>query len=334
MSLLHTLTGLRLLEQKRGPHRSATPKDRQMQNTTPFAGTKDPYAFVVPGIVQWTPAQANKVFTDLRYEFNRDEKKAKQHISGLARMMRSGAWRAGGAIEFARLPNGKLTLVDGHHRMLAQIEAGVNVIWNVMIHDVSDADALRNLFWTYDTTLRKRSMQNVLAGVNAAEAMGLPAMMAHTAAKAAVFIDNGMRPNSGPDTRLYTPDETLKLTANWITEAKLYSACVDAAPKAIKAKLRSGQIAAAAFVTFRADRELATTFWTGIARDDGLRKGDPRKTLLDWVRDTHLAGSGLSSAATAVARAWNAYRAGDTLTMIRLGRQSVRLAGSDYVVRP
>lgn len=325
--------GLRLPEQKRGPHRSATPKDMHMKIST-IAAMPQAHPFIREGTLRLNPAQANRVFTDLRYEFNRDEKKAKQHISGLARMMRSGAWREGGAIEFARLPSGQLTLVDGHHRMLAQVEAGVDVVWTIIIHDVADEADLRNLFWTYDTTLRKRSMQNVLAGVNASGAMGLSAMMAHTAAKAAVFIDNGMRPNNGPSTRAYTPDETLRLAAEWAAEARLYAECIDAAPVAMKRKLRGGQIAAAGFITFRANRLLAVDFWTGLARDDGLRRGDPRKTLLEWMRDTHMAGGGLSSGACAVARAWNAFHANSDLTMIRIGRQSVRIAGSSFVVRP
>jgi hypothetical protein len=327
-------TGLRLSQQKRGPHRSATPKDLQMNNITSLEAAKDHYAFVTQGLVRWTPAQANKVFTDLRYEFNRDEKKAKQHISALARMMRSGAWRSGGAIEFARTPDGKLTLVDGHHRMLAQVEAAVNVVWNVLIHEVPDEKALASLFWTYDTTLRKRSMSNVLAGVSAAESMGLTATMARVTASAAVVIDNGMRPNNGSATRAYTPEETLSLAAEWATEAALYDECVNLAPHQIRGKLRSAQIAAAAFVTFRADTMVATSFWTGIARDDGLRKGDPRKTLLEWMRDTHLAGSGPSSAAVAVARAWNAYRVNETINFIRVGSQVVRFAGSNVTVRP
>lgn len=325
--------GLRLPEQKRGPHRSTTPKDMHMKIST-IAAMPQAHPFIREGSLRLNPAQANRVFTDLRYEFNRDEKKAKQHIAGLARMMRSGAWREGGAIEFARLPSGQLTLVDGHHRMLAQVEAGVDIVWTVIIHDVADEADLRNLFWTYDTTLRKRSMQNVLAGVNAAEAMGLSSMMALTAAKAAVFIDNGLRANVGQSTRLYTPDETLRLAAEWAVEAALFSQCVDIAPKSIKSKLRSGQIAGTGFITFRANRLLATDFWAGLAKDDGLRRGDPRKTLLEWMRDTHLAGGGLSSGACAVARAWNAFCTNSDLSMIRIGRQAVKIAGSQFVVRP
>lgn len=301
---------------------------------TPLKVQKDPFDFITAGQHEWTPARANKVFSNLRYEFNRDEKKARQHISGLARMMKSGAWRPGGTIEFARTPDGKMTLVDGHHRMLAQVEAGVNVVWTVLIHDVADQDGVRSLFWTYDTTLRKRSLTNVLAGVNAAEEMDMPKQMAHAVAKAAIFIDNGMRANVGQASRLYTPDEMLRLASMWAEEGRLYAKCIEAAPNAIKLKLRGGQITAAALVTFRADSARAQEFWSGLAEDDGLRKGDPRKTLLDYMRDTHMASTGLSSAACAAARAWNAWVAGNTLNSIRIGRQAIKFTGSKTVVKP
>lgn len=302
-----------------------------MENITAFKAQED---LIRSGPVKWTPAQANAVFSRHRYEFNRNEKSAKQHISALARMMKDGAWRSGGVIEFARLPDGKITLVDGHHRMLAQVEAGVDVQWTILIHDVQDDDELRNLFWTFDTTLRKRTLTNVLAGVNAAEQMQLSRSMAVCLASAAVVIDNGMMPPVGSNTRHYTPREKLQLASAWVREAQIYELCVDAAPKAMKRKLRSSQVAAVAFLTLRADDDKAWPFWMGIAQDDGLRRGDPRKSFLDWMRDNHLSGSGMNHAAVAAARAWSAWKTGKEMNFIRIGKQAVKIAGTSAVVRP
>lgn len=303
-----------------------------MKNITTLREAKE--EDIKPGLNKWTPARANAIFSRYRYEFNRDERKAKQHISALARMMRDGSWRDGGTIEFARLPGGMMTLVDGHHRMLAQVEAGVDIWWTVLIHNVEDQDELRNLFWTYDTTLRKRSLNNVLAGVNAAEHMQLSKAMALTTTRAAVFIDNGMHPTTGQFSRQYTPAEQLTLAAKWERQAQLYEQCVDAAPIAVKKKLRSAQVASVAFLSFVADDDKAWPFWMGVAQDDGLRRGDPRKTLLDWMRDTHLSGTGPTHAAAAAARAWAAWYNGNDLNIIRIGKQAVKVAGTSTVVRP
>jgi len=320
--------------EKRGPRRSTTPKDHTMKNITSIAAAKDPFAFIKEGRVRFNPAQANKVFHGLRYEFNRKESRAVQHIAALARMMRSGDWRDGGVIEFGRYPDGSLVMLDGHHRMLAQVEAGVDVVWNIAIHDVADDEEFRNLFWTYDTTLRLRSRANILDGVRAAETFGLSKIATQKLTRATQFIDNGMNTNSGFQGRRYTPGEQIALASEWVPEAVIFEQIVSDAPKATKSKLMSAQVMAVALITLRAMPERAKEFWQGVADDDGLRKGDPRKTLLDWLRDTHLAGTGLRSAAAAVARAWQAWVGGKVLNFIRVGRAPIQIAGTKTVVRP
>lgn len=305
-----------------------------MKTITNIAEAKGPFAFIKEGRVRLNPAQANKIFNNLRYEFNRSTDRAKTHISALARMMRAGDWRDGGVIEFARFPDGTLTMLDGHHRMLAQVEAGVDVIWNIAIHDVADQDEFRNLFWTYDTTLRVRTRANILDGVRAAENFGLAKGTTEKLTRAAQFIDNGMNANVGQNARRYTPNEQLALAAEWAAEAAIYERLMADVPKTMKTKFYSAQVMAVALVTIRAKPQEAGEFWGGIAADDGLRKGDPRKTLLDWLRDTHLAGTGLRSAAGAVARAWQAWVSGKQLNFIRVGRTPVQIAGSKTVVRP
>lgn len=319
---------------KRGPRRSTTPKGNHMKNITNIAEAKGPFAFIKEGRVRLNPAQANKIFNDLRYEFNRSTDRAKQHISALARMMKSGDWRDGGVIEFARFPDGSLTMLDGHHRMLAQVEAGVDVIWNIAIHDVADEDEFRNLFWTYDTTLRVRTRSNILDGVRAAENFGLGKQTTEKLTRASQFIDNGMNANVGMLARRYTPGEQLTLASEWVAEAGTYERITAGVPQSLRRKLGSAQVMAVALVTLRAKPQEAEEFWAGIAADDGLRKGDPRKTLLDWLRDTHLAGTGLRSAAAAVARAWQAWVGGKQLNFIRVGRTPVQIAGTKIVVRP
>ncbi len=295
---------------------------------------EDPFAFVKPGLQRWTPAKANKVFHELRYERNRDEKKGDPNIDAFARMMRAGKWREGCAIEFARMPDGKLTLMDGHHRLLGQVRSGLDVTWTVIIHDVANRDEQHELFATYDTVMRKRTMANVLDGVSAAEDMQLSKRMAAALHKAAIYIDNGMKPTLGCYSRQYTPGEYLALAKGWATEAQEYDQCVKEAHKGAKRKLYSAQVTAVALITFRANPSSAWDFWMGLCLDDGLGRDDPRKTLLDWMRDTHLTGSGASSAAAAVARAWAAWRAGRKLTVIRIGKTPVQIAGSHIVVKP
>lgn len=305
-----------------------------MTNIKSLQTSKDPLAFIQDGVAVWTPRHANTVFQRCRYKRNRDESKAKMHIDALARQMRNDEWLPRSPLDFARLPEGTLTLVNGHHRLLAQVQSGRDIEWQIIIHDCEDEAEIAELFWRFDTVLRKRSVQNVLAGVNAAENLGLTKQGSVALARAVIFIDNGMRPNVGQHSKLYTPAEKLRLMADWQQEGVLYEAAIEPAQTRLRGKLFGGQVMAVALVTFRANADKAHEFWNGIAADDGLTRGDPRKTLLDFLRDTHGASTGLTATAVACARAWAAWDAGRDLGMIRVGRASVRIAGTNVTVAP
>jgi len=180
-------------------------------NIKHLATAKDPLSFVREGVSRWTPAQAHTVFNLCRYARNRDEGKGKSHIDALARQMSDGTWLPKSPIDFAQLPNGSLTLVNGHHRMLAQVKSGRDIEWNIIIHPVEDDEETANLFWRFDTVMRVRSMQNILAGVGAAQSLELTKMGTVALSSAAVFIDNGMRPATGMNEKRYTPAEKLAL---------------------------------------------------------------------------------------------------------------------------
>lgn len=295
--------------------------------------SKDPFAFINEGLCKFTPAKANAVFERCRYSKNRNENASRSHIEALKRQMQAGEWLPKQQIDFARLPSGELTLVNGHHRMLAQAQSGVDVVWNIAIHDCADKDEVAGLFWRYDTILRKRSINNILEGVSASESLGLSKMAAKGLSSAAPFIDNGMRPPRA-GTRIYTPAERLGLMSEWAGEATAYDKCASCADSKTRRKLFGAQVMSVALLTLRADRKAATEFWAGVAADDGLRKGDPRKTLIDFMRDTHASSTGMTSSSVACARAWNAWVAGKELTMVRVGRAQVRVAGTKVVVAP
>lgn len=305
-----------------------------MSNIKSLKTSKDPLGFIENGVATWTPRHANTVFQRCRYAGNRDENKGKAHIAALARQMRDGEWVSRQSIDFARQPDGTLTLVNGHHRMLAQVESGRDIQWNVVIHDVEDEDGVAALFYRFDTVVRLRTMNNILDGIGAADQLGLSKMTTVALSRAVVFIDNGMHPTVGHWNKTYTPAEKLSLMADWQVEARVYQDCANLAVKDAKRKMFGAQVMAVALVTIRANTDSAIEFWQGVAEDDGLRRGDPRKTLLDFLRDTHAAGGGLTFTAAACARAWSAWEANKQLTMIRVGRQPVKITGTNVVVTP
>lgn len=286
-------------------------------------------AIVQEGPMHFTPAKAMHVYNACRYERNRGI--SKQHVSLLREQMQRGTWLAKSPLDFARKPDGSLTLVNGHHRLAAQSESNVDIEWQIIVHDVADDDDLASLFWRFDTTMRKRSINNVLSAVGAADTLGLTSWNVSKYASAVRYIGSGMA--SGNNQRGMLADDILRLMAEWQAEALIFQDCLALAPKVVAAKMRSAQIFAVALITIRANQTKAISFWSGIAADDGLRRGDPRKTLLDYMRDMHLASGGYTSSAVAAARAWNAYTAGKQLSMIRVGSAPVRIDGADVMVQ-
>lgn len=305
-----------------------------MSNIKKMPTVIDPLAFIADGFSVWTPQRANTAFNMCRYERNRKETQATGHIDALARQMVDGVWLPRQQIDFAQLPSGKLILVNGHHRLLAQVKAGVDIEWSVVVHQCANDEQVASLFWRFDTVLRKRTASNIFAAVDAAENLGVSKTVTAKLAAAVTFIDNGMRPVSGHSTRIYSPSEKLELMFQWKHEAQVYNECISPAATGIQKKMTGAQVMAVALVTIRNDEKGARDFWGVMAKDDGLRRGDPRKTLLDFLRDTHAAGTGYTATAVACARAWSAFKSRRDLSMIRVGSAPVRIVTTSYTVKP
>ena len=72
----------------------------------------------------------------------------------------------------------------------------------------------------------------------------------------------------------------------------------------------------------------AVEFWRGVAFDDGLRLGDPRKTLREWLINTGIYNSArttikknqvaLPMSVRVIASAWNKWIEGEEFKRVRI----------------
>lgn len=306
-----------------------------MNNTAPTPMGQPQLSFICEGHVTFTPAQANMVMKWCRYERQRDENRARSHIATLAEEMRRGSWLEKSQLDFARI-GGRLVLVNGHHRMRAQIESGQDILWNIAIHKCASESELRGLYYRFDTNLRKRSASNIMDGVGFADDADIRKETAKALWGAAQLIKDGMRfrrYSQAEGARSILTDERLAICHEYVEEARFYESCVKSAPGHMRRKLRNVSMFALAMVTLKNDPEKARQFWQGLAEDDGLNKGDPRKTLLMDMQ----ARSGMSGLVAAHlmagTRAWNAYREGRDLKIIKVTGHSIPISGTSYVVR-
>jgi hypothetical protein len=327
-------TGLRLSQQKRGPHRSATPKDLQM-NTTRLAAVSQPaFGFLREGLVTLNPAQANMILRELPYEHQRDLTRAKSHIATLAEQMSRKLWLSKTQIDFARVGD-RLILVNGHHRMAAQVQAAANILWNITFHDCADMTAVANLYWRFDTTLRKRSASNILTGLGFAEEHGLSATIASALWGAAPIIANGMRFSVYQNgTAALLIDDRQAVAQRFVPQAMQMQEFIAAANPAVRQRLRVSSRFAVALVTLHYQPTLAVPFWQGLCADDGLAKNDPRKALLNDMQVRNGKMGAAAASMMAVARSWNAFFSDERLALVRVGTSSsVKIAGTPFTVR-
>jgi hypothetical protein len=319
-------------ETKQGPHRSATPESTHMQDRATPLTLQQSSTFVREGFVTFTPAQANMVLRECRYERQRDESKAKAHIATLAEYMRRGQWLEKSQIDFARLPTGRLILVNGHHRMHAQILAASNILWSVVIHDCAGDHEVRGLYYRFDTNLRKRSSSNILSGIGFADDAGLKKQTATALWNSAPVILDGLKfKRYAQQERSVLTDDRIVLCRQYLDEARFMETAIAAAPAFMRRKLMSVSVFALAMVTLKHCPEKAGTFWKGLCEDDGLTKGDPRKTLLADMQSR--SGGLLASSMMATAKAWNAHYQGRDLKIVKVTGHHVPVSGTPFTVQ-
>jgi hypothetical protein len=323
----------RVPEKEQGPHRSATPESTHMQAIPINSAAQGPLSFIREGFVTFTPAQAALVLRECRYERQRDEMRAKPHIAVLAEQMRRGLWLPRTQIDFAIIA-GRVVLVNGHHRMRAQIDAGAEIIWNVVIHPCSTDEELRSLYWRFDTHLRKRTASNILSGIGFAQEAGLQKEVAKALWQAAPVVAAGMRfARYQQDQRDMLPDERLAFCREHLDGAHFMQEAFAKAIPPVRRKLLAVSQFAVAMATLKHSRSKAEGFWTGVCEDDGLPKGDPRKALLLDMQVRGSKGALLAAQMMAAARCWNAWHGGRQIGHVKVTGNAIPLAGTPYTVQ-
>lgn len=289
------------------------------------------HPFIREGNARLNPAQAGWVVREMGFSGNR--KLSPAHVEKLAEYMRRGQWLDKSTLDFARAPTGGLTLINGHHRLTAQAKTSADIVWNIVIHDVADDASIKALYYRFDTEVRKRSAYNIVNGVGLSETHGISKDVAAALWNASTLICAGMtfsryrKDEIGP-----LMDDRMAICAAYAAEAKDMQGYIDLAPGFLRRKLKTVSVFGLAMVTLKHQPSKAAEFWHGLCEDDGLSKGDPRKSLLLDMQSRSGADGLLASKLMAGAKAWNAYSAGRSMQHIKVTGHSVRIDGTPFTV--
>lgn len=281
-----------------------------------------------------SPAQANAVLT--RYGYDRNRRISNEHVRTLAEMMRRGSWLPKDSISFARMPNGELVLVNGHHRMVAQIEAAASIMWNVVVHDCANDQEVAALYYRYDTNLRKRSDENILAAVGFAEGTGLNKDWRRAIWRAVPIIASGLQSSRRARSTLTAKitDDRLEVAQQYLPEGIILGDALKEMPIHLRRKMCSGPLTSTALIILRADPVNGREFLRTMAENDRLPRSDARSAFINWLAGYNLRGGAESSGTVALAKTWNAFVDGREMRIIRLSPgQVVPVKRTGFAVR-
>lgn len=322
-------------------HKGATPQRDPSESLHMKDTINGPAAqpeYVKEGSYNLNPAQAARILRDCSYERNRSVSSAAHHVATLAELMRRGRWLPKDQISFVRLPCGKLTLINGHHRMAAQAQSGVNIEWSVVIHECENEADIERIYTRYDTNLRRRSDNNILNGAGFMENHGIRADVATGLFRAAPIIFAGLsmgrtaKEQSQAAFARRIVEDRLEIAERYVRQARVYQDLLAPGTYATRRRLLAGGVMSVAMVTLTANEATARDFWGAIAEDDGLRRGDPRGTFLTWLRESNGKSKPVAASMYAAAKSWNYFAQGKRLQMMKIMSTPIVLYGTAYRV--
>ena len=280
-------------------------------------------------VVEMTPSHAQYILDTQLWDRQRNLRMP--HVLYLSSAIERGElWRV--VLEFAELPDGTRVLVDGQHRLNALLRSGRTLPAVVIVNRATNDREVARLYASIDRQ-KTRSMLDALRAyaIVTDTAISLETLSKFSAGVA--LLSSGFTRDFSQASRSHVSRADQLET--WLPEIEAYLGLIRGHQKEMWNLLASrSSVTAVALATLRSQPDMASQFWGGIAADDGLSVGDPRHTLLRWLRATPMRA--LPNAivyALYVALAWNHFYAGTSLTKMIVKSKSapVRILGTPFV---
>lgn len=235
-------------------------------------------------------------------------------------------------LAYAQLPDGRLVLVDGQHRLWALSDLNRSLDATVVVHRVHTDREVGELYLKYDRS-KARGPDVALKALGVLENSPVRSHFVKRMSPAVALIRSGF-------SRSYRQDKSFIDRADdvrtWLPEITLYHDALAGISQPTHRRLVRAAVAAVALVTFKHQPGMASEFWSRTASQEMLKADDPRYRLMAWLNENTTTRNkrGLSEVAYAlhVAGAWNAYAEGRALKLLKVADTSaaIRIAGTPY----
>jgi len=272
------------------------------------------------GLVKMAPGTAKRILEELNFTGQR--KVESRRVYGHAYAIKTGDWIEDYPIHFVALPDGRIWLVDGQHRLTAIAEQQTPIGVSIRLVEVDSEKEARNFYAGFDKRDSVRTNAQIIDAIELADETGLSKRMARAVFEAAPILLNNMEPIAGASHVKNTPQVFLQqcriqLVLDWVKEAKEYEAIISESSKLLLEKLKQTGPVATGLYTLRHQPAKAREFWSGLANNDGLRRADPRATLItDYIARIGNKGS-IRQRVQQTSLAWNAFCEGRDLKIIK-----------------
>lgn len=242
---------------------------------------------------------------------------------------------AGTPISFAVL-NGEKHLVNGQHTLSAIIRAETPQLLTVTEHQVETEREIAELYFRHDNHLT-RSISDAFRALDLVSQTGLTFTEQGKLGAAAGFIDGGFAGMSSQ--KRISRDELANAVTNLAIPAKKYFEIIVGCRESLYTALTRRSTLSIGLICFVYSPLIAPDFWRQVALCDGLKVGDPRKTIHEFLSDVRTPGGGMKSRiasvghhSRAIAAAWNAFIENRPLKQIKIIDDSapIKLTGTPY----
>lgn len=284
------------------------------------------------GVVQMAPGIAKRILEEANFPEQRDIDSSRVYSHRHAIV--SGDWLEGHAITLAMLPDGRMWTVDGQHRLTAISQCDAPVPVTVRIVPVESEKEARLFYAGFDQRKSVRTNRQILDAIGIAKEAGLSRSMTAAVFDASPLLLNNLEPlqasiSNKINPEMYLQNSRLEVISKWSKEAKEYEAITKLAKKGLGVKMRGTGVMAVALYTLRHQPSRAKDFWVGMAENDGLRKNDPRGTLINDLLTRSVGTGSVRQKIQQPALAWNAFCEGRDLKIIKcIDGASVTLWGT------
>lgn len=278
-----------------------------------------------------TPEEARLWLQDNRYPYQRrlSEPRVKEFITYLE----NGEWSLD-TIRFHEVgeTGWKRYLSDGQHRLTAVDRWGKPAPFIVRTDRVLTMDQLRSDYGNIDTP-KLRTIQDILPGTGLSEISSLSDTQLSRVASAVRLIGAEFRTIQAQRERVKFRSNTylIEQMKHWVSEASRFYTAIDGATPGLRAPLQTQPVLSVALVTFRYQPEKADSFWTRVAQNDGLCRGEAEWLLNDFVRGPNRQRKDATFTSRYIAGCWNAFFRGRPANSVKPVREApIKIDGTPW----